>query len=179
MSSKLRGFPPVERRLIKNNFRSRYNVPISYIVIHDTGNTSPTADAMNHFRYFNGGYRGASAHYFVDDKRIVQIVLDRYAAWHCGDGRGRFGITNSNSIGVELCINRGNNMAKTYDKAIALVVSLMLRYDIPISRVVRHYDASRKRCPGHMCGNNWEKWHSFKENLRRIYEETKIRQKSN
>lgn len=177
LSSKHCVCPPIERRLIRGNFRSRYNTPIRYIVIHDTGNHRRGADALAHFRYFNGGYRGASAHYFVDERWIVQIVDDRFAAWHCGDGRGRFGITNSNSIGIELCINDGNDMEATYALATQLIIYLMDRYNIPLSRVVRHYDASRKICPRHMSYNRWHKWYCFKENLRRIYEETKIRQK--
>jgi N-acetylmuramoyl-L-alanine amidase len=41
----------------------------------------------------------------------------------------------------------------------------MEKYDIPLDRVVRHYDASRKICPRSMSENNWEKWWEFKERL--------------
>ena len=138
----------MDKKLIRYNFSSRQGARIAYIVVHDTGNRAASADAMNHYRYFNGGNRRA------------------YAAWHCGDGRGRYGIRNSNSIGVELCINQGNDMAKTYDYARDLIRELMAYYGIPKSRVVRHYDASRKVCPGHMLGKgDWGPWWGFWESL--------------
>jgi hypothetical protein len=37
--------------------------------------------------------------------------------------------------------------------------------DIPAERVVRHYDASRKPCPGIMSSNNWSNWWAFKTQL--------------
>jgi hypothetical protein len=41
----------------------------------------------------------------------------------------------------------------------------MNELDIPIDRVVRHYDASRKKCPASMSKNNWSKWYVFKDKL--------------
>jgi N-acetylmuramoyl-L-alanine amidase len=42
----------------------------------------------------------------------------------------------------------------------------MKTYNIPIERVVRHYDASRKNCPQTMNNNgDWSKWNNFKERL--------------
>lgn len=156
----------MEKKLIRYNFSSRRGKKVAYIVVHDTGNRAATATAMNHYRYFNGGNRQASAHYFIDDKGVVQLVEDAYAAWHCGDGHGRWGITNSNSIGIELCINQGNDMKKTYANARTLIRELMAYYGLPKSRVVRHYDASRKNCPGHMKGNgDWGPWWGFWESL--------------
>ena len=57
---------------IRYNFSRRKGATIKYLVIHDTGNASKGADAMSHYRYFNGGNRNASAHYFVDDKQVVR-----------------------------------------------------------------------------------------------------------
>jgi len=34
--------------------------------------------------------------------------------------------------------------------------------NIPISNVVRHYDASRKNCPAELNINNWDEWYLFK-----------------
>lgn len=72
------------KRFINYNTSSRKGTQIKYIVIHDTGNNSKGANAEAHYRYFNGGNRSASAHYFVDDKIILQIVEDEKAAWHVG-----------------------------------------------------------------------------------------------
>lgn len=75
------------------------------------------------------------------------------------DGRNRFGINNRNSIGIEICIN--DNIAKATENSAYLAAHLLQRHNIPIERMVRHYDASRKRCPNTMSANNWAKWHEF------------------
>lgn len=133
---------------------------IKYIVIHDTGNTTDSDEG--NANYFCTGSRGASAHYFVDSDSITQIVKDTDCSWHCGDGNGKYGITNRNSIGIELC--RVNNKVEYQTKlnAIELIRSLMAKYNVPIDRVVRHYDASRKCCPSSMSANNWAEWYEFK-----------------
>ncbi|OHW63052.1 N-acetylmuramoyl-L-alanine amidase CwlA precursor [Andreesenia angusta] len=148
---------PIQFMPVKYNFNKGTNKP-KYIVIHDTGN--PTASAENHFRYFNGGNRGASAHYFIDQDNIIQIIRDEDSAWHVGDGRGKYGITNSNSIGIEICLP--GNKERSVAHAIDLTVELMQKHNIPLDRVVRHYDASRKYCPNFMRSDNWAKWIEFK-----------------
>lgn len=155
----------LDKRLIKFNFSKRGNEKVRYIVIHDTGNKRKGAGAINHYKYFNGGNRNASAHYFVDSLGIVQCVEDALSAWHCGDGRGRFGITNRNSIGIEICVNEDGDFDKALDNTLILVRELMAYYNISKSNVVRHYDASRKACPASLMDNNWEKWKIFKEKI--------------
>ena len=163
----------INEKLIKYNFSSRGGEEIKYIVIHDTGNTSKGAGADNHFLFFNGADRQSSAHYFVDDKQILRVVKDSDKSWHCGDGRGLNGITNENSIGVEMCINSDGDFNKTYLNALKLTKYLMKKYNIPLENVVRHYDASRKICPNIWKENNWEKWNRFKEALNNLYKEQK------
>ena len=150
---------------IKDNKSSRAGQKIKYIVIHDTGNKGKNAGAYNHYLYFSGGNRKASAHYFVDSKEIIQIIDDSMAAWHVGDGKGKYGVTNSNSIGIEICINPESDYKVALDKTIELVKDLMHKYHIPVENVIRHYDASHKICPGTMSANNWQAWHDFKARL--------------
>ncbi|MDD4690144.1 MAG: N-acetylmuramoyl-L-alanine amidase [Eubacteriales bacterium] len=139
---------------------------IEYIVIHDTGNPKKGADAENHFRYFNGGNRDSSADFFVDDKQILQVNdYNKYYTWHCGDGKGKYGITNSNSIGIEICINPDGNYDVAFEKTIELTKKLMAELKISADRVVRHYDASRKNCPASMNDGQWSKWHEFKKRI--------------
>ncbi|QSQ07944.1 hypothetical protein H0A61_00263 [Koleobacter methoxysyntrophicus] len=59
---------PIKKKIIRYNYSGRNDEKIKYIVIHDTGNRARGADAEAHYRYFNSGNRGASAHYFVDDR---------------------------------------------------------------------------------------------------------------
>lgn len=143
-----------------NHFNSNN---IKYIVLHDVGAKST---AKNNVDYFAGGDRGASAHYFVDDTSIWQSVEDKHGAWHCGDGYGKYGITNRNSIGIEMCLPSGAVTAKTEQNTLELVKYLMAKYNVPADRVVRHYDASRKNCPAQFnLDKKWTRWNAFKAKL--------------
>ena len=151
---------------IKYNRSYRGGTPIRYIVVHDTGNPSRGANATAHYNYFNGGDRSSSADFFVDDTQVL-CVNDyyRFYTWHCGDGHGKYGITNRNSVGIEFCINVDSDRNKTLERTAQLVRELMQKLNIPIERVVRHYDASRKNCPQSMSDNGWAQWYKFKEKL--------------
>lgn len=146
--------------------RSTRTQPIKYIVIHDTGNPTKTANAQSHFNYFNGGNRDSSADFFVDSDGVWQVNdYTKYYTWHCGDGKGKYGITNQNSIGVEMCINADGDYEKAFANTIDLAKELMAQLDIPLDRVVRHYDASRKNCPQTFRDNDWQRWSEFKTRL--------------
>lgn len=155
----------IKKKLIKYNFSSRNGNKIKYIVIHDTGNTNKGAGANNHYIYFNGGNRNASSHYFVDDKEVIQTVEDTYSSWHCGDGKGLYGITNSNSIGVEICINKDGDFKIAQDRTIDLIRYLMDKHGISKENVMRHFDASRKICPRSMSDIGWRKWTLFYDRI--------------
>lgn len=82
----------------------------TYIVIHYVGAVST---AKNNVDYYASKNLDASAHYFVDEKSIWQSVEDFNKAWHCGGGlQGNGGhtfyqkCTNSNSIGIEMCVKK-------------------------------------------------------------------------
>lgn len=150
---------------IKYNKTKRSTKP-KYIVVHDTGNRGIGANADAHFNYYNTGDRQSSADIFVDDTKILKVNdYHKYYTWHCGDGKGKYGITNANSVGVEICINSDGDYDKAVKNAVVAVRELMAELDIPLDRVVRHYDASRKLCPASMSGNNWKTWSEFKAAL--------------
>ena len=153
----------ITRRISRYNYSSRKGNSIKYIVLHYTGNKQDSAEG--NANYFNGGDRNASAHYFVDNYSIYQVVEESNAAWSVGDGYGRYGITNYNSINIEMCTSGNYNVSEgTENNAIDLVKSLMSKYNVSIDRVVRHYDASRKICPN-WSDNNWSRWNNFKNKL--------------
>lgn len=155
----------IEKKQIAYN-RVKRTSAIKYIVIHDTGNKSKGADADAHFKYFNGGNRNSSADFFVDDTKILQINdYTKYCTWQVGDGKGKYGITNQNSVGVEICVNADGNYDKAVANAVELTKYLMRELDIPSECVVRHYDASRKNCPASMSANNWARWEEFKKSI--------------
>lgn len=155
----------IEKKQIAYNCVKR-TTEIKYIVIHDTGNKSKGANADSHFKYFNGGNRNSSADFFVDDKKILQVNdYTKYATWQVGDGKGKYGITNQNSIGIEICVNADGDYEKAFLNAVEITKHLMKELDIPAECVVRHYDASRKNCPASMSGDNWLCWQKFKEKI--------------
>lgn len=150
---------------INHNITPRTEKP-KFIVIHTTGNKKAGANAAAHFNYWNSGKVGQSADFVVDSKEALQINdFNKYYTWHCGDGHGKFGITNANSIGIEICVNSDGDFVKAFENAVRLVRDLIKKTGI--KSVVRHYDASRKLCPAEMAGNNWELWHEF---TRRVFE---------
>ena len=121
-----------------------------YIVIHYTADGVPDSDtAYRSMLYFGRANRNASAHYFIDNYDIWQFEDPAiWACWHVGDGHGAYGITNQNSIGIEI-VQDGNDPFSNEEirKAHWLVHGLMQRFGIDADHVVRHYDASRKLCP--------------------------------
>ena len=155
---------------LKNHISKRKE-KIRYIVVHDTGNQSYGAGVEAHKNYFMTTTRKASADFLIEEDVVIKLNnYYKYFTWHCGDGKGRYGITNSNSIGIEMCVNAGSNRQKTINTTIKLVFDLMEELKIPLDRVVRHYDASRKICPASMRNENWELWRRFKAALKEYIE---------
>lgn len=158
----------IQKKISSYNYSSRKGNSVKYIILHYTGNKGDTA--KNNVDYFYNGDRSASAHYFVDDTSIWQSVEEYNAAWAVGDGKGAYGITNQNSISIEMCCNSNGIISeKTETNTIDLVKNLMSKYNIAISNVVRHYDASRKVCPN-WSDNNWSRWTNFKNKLNGSYQ---------
>lgn len=182
---------PIEKHITVSPNRS-----IKYIVVHYTaGFSSEAGRAMLTRNVFLN--RSASADFVVDDETIVQINPDlkNRSCWAVGDGNGKYDITNKNSISIEMCstLKPGTSpTASNHDgwsiteavlkNTIKLIKILMQKFDVPISNVVRHYDASRKSCPGlvgwndnwvvdavtgvRICKNNSQKWLEFKARIK-------------
>lgn len=140
-----------------------YNNP-KFIILHYVGAQGSTA--KNNADYFCGGDRQASAHYFVDDNSIYQIVEDNKGAWHIGNSNTE--PNNTNSIGIEMCCLEPNVTVseQTEANAIDLVKYLMRKYSISIENVRTHAEVTSysKICPN-WSANNWERWRNFKSKL--------------
>jgi N-acetylmuramoyl-L-alanine amidase len=163
----------VRKMEINKTFLSKYNFgkrgwldKIKYIVIHETDNWDVGANAKMHYNFFEGGDRQSSADFFVDNNEVRQIIdYTKNYGWSVGDGNGKYGITNRNSVSIELCVNSDGDYNKTFENAIELAYKLHKELGIPLINVVRHYDASRKNCPSSMSPNDWERWRLFKWKL--------------
>ena len=113
----------------------------TFITIHSTDNTARSADAWHHAQAMKKGLRGRhnrtgflTWHFTVDDHSIYQSLPTNETGEHAdyeGDG-------NRSSIGIEMCVNRGNNIALTIDRAAQLTARLIRQYNIPIDHVVPH-----------------------------------------
>ena len=167
----------IQQRLTPYNFASVTNRNILYIVIHYVGAES---SAENNATYFANNRLTKSAHYFVDETSIWQSVEDKNVAWHCGGGlHGDEGhtfykkCTNSNSIGIEMCCKKSSSgwyfEDNTVRNTVDLVKCLMEQYNIPIERVIRHYDVTGKICPAPYVDE--QEWTVFKNMIIREEEE--------
>lgn len=167
----------------KSNYGStRSESSIKYIVIHYTGNNGDTA--ANNCTYFQGANRHASAHYFVDGGTYVyNSVPVKSVAWSVGgfysrsNGAGAYyqKCTNANSISIEMCNCVRSVPDKVFDQTVELTKYLMEKYDIPASRVIRHWDVNGKSCPGRWTGKNNSGWEKFKKTI--TEEGTKVAEK--
>lgn len=151
------------------NFKKGRISDINYIVIHFTANNGDTA--KNNVDYFaNNNNLSASAHYFVDENEVWQSVNDGDTAWHCGGSSYKHPFCrNANSIGVEMCSRKDSSgkyyiKEETINNTIELVKTLMVKYNVPIEHVIRHYDVTGKICPAPLV-ENVDKWAEFKSRL--------------
>lgn len=150
-------FQPIDKHITKAIGRE-----IKYLVIHFTaGSSSAKGKAMAARNVFLD--RDASADFTVDDETIIQVNPEPrdFYCWAVGDGKGKYGVTNKNSIHIEICSNlaKGTTVKvpnhegwsftdAAIDNAVKLSKLLIRKYNIPFDNVIRHYDASRKLCPG-------------------------------
>ena len=148
---------------------------IRYIVIHYVG---ALGGAEANCKWYAGGNRSASAHYFVGHQgEVWQSVEDRNIAWHCGAKVYLHPeCRNANSIGIEMCVRNNGSQADTsrdwyfedatVTAAIELTRYLMQKYNINVDHVIRHYDVTGKICPNpYVYNHTAHTWESFKAEL--------------
>lgn len=145
-----------------SNYTKGRTRKIDRIVLHYTGGDGDTAE--NNGTFFAGADRKSSAHYFVDEDSVVQIVSESDTAWHAGNWD-----MNCRSIGIEMCSrkdSKGNYYIPeaTVKRAAELTRELMAKYDVPITGIIRHYDVTGKKCPAPMV-DNLILWNNFKKML--------------
>lgn len=136
----------ITKMISKKNCYIGQNKP-AYIVIHETDNWSKGADAKAHATAMKNGNLAGTVHYYVDSKSVYQTLDHSDGAWAVGDGKGKYGITNRNSINIEICVNPETDYYTAVDKAEQLAAQLLKQYGWGTDRLKRHYDASRKNCP--------------------------------
>lgn len=143
-----------------------------YLAIHFTaGSNSNQGKAQSAYNTFVS--RSASADFAVDDRDMVQFNPDisNYYCWAVGDAKNSASggaslyneATNKNTISIEICstctpattiaVSKPNHSGWSFtdaalNNAVKLARIIMRKYNIPLERVIRHYDISGKLCPG-------------------------------
>ena len=142
---------------------------IDWIVIHDTGNNTASANGLKHANYITKNNPGVSWHYTIDEEKIYQHIPDNEVAYHAGDGlrptgtkwysttynKTNYGGGNYNGIGIETCVYNGIDYLETIVTTAKLVAKLCYTYNLSIDSVKRHYDFSGKQCPSAIIKSNY------------------------
>lgn len=116
--------------------------PIKFIVAHDTGN--PGSTARNNRTYFDREQPDASAHTFIDDTEILEILPLNEKAWHVmyqmpADNELFGGDANDFAIGVELCFGGNIDFAKAYSRYVWYLAYLCVLFGLaPDKKIVGH-----------------------------------------
>lgn len=152
---------PFHKQQLTFNYTKGVVVKPQYLVIHETANRNKGADASAHYRYWSTNpSANASTHFVVDDKEVYQMLELDNMAWHVGDNKGYSNIYNTNSIGIEICVNEDGDYMQGRENTIVLTALLMRSFGIEISQLKRHFDASGKNCPYYMLANP-DLWDDF------------------
>lgn len=157
----------IEQHYIKlGNARSGQKInKVLFLVAHETAN--PKADADDHFNYFNNTQPKASAHTFIDDTKILEIVPLNEKAFHVWYDRPLdnqlFGDdANDSAIGVELC--RTGDFKKAYDRYVWYFAYLCKHFGLdPKKHIISHkkLDPARRSDPDSWLNPNGVTWENF------------------
>ena len=156
----------IRKEIKQINCYAGQNRPV-WIVIHETDNYKMGAGALKHSEAHRNGNLSTSVHWYVDDTVAVQTLDYRDGAYAVGRQYGTPlvpGVTNTNSINIEICVNPDSNYDTARANCIELVRQIMAETGIGAAHVIRHYDAKRKHCPGKMLDQP-QLWTDFKAAL--------------
>jgi len=162
----------VDQKDLDAIFGEGYVIPnddnIFWIVVHESGMARPGENAellaktqRNNLTSTNG-YRQASWHYQVDHNVIYQSFPESIEAWHAGGNYAagpHYPYGNTNSVGIEMCINADGNYDGALHNDTKLVANLVNKYNLTLKNVQRHFDFAGKECPAYMIRTN--RWTEF------------------
>ncbi len=163
----------VESKGIKNVRTLEKLKGINYIVVHNTGNSAPSAGDEMHAIYIqnveNADKDCVSWHLTVDDDSATQHLPFDEVGYHAGDGKG---VGNTQGIGIEIAENKDYPNCEA--NGIKLICALMHEYNIPIERVLphRYFATNKKLCPGRILKSQatWERdWKVFQNRILQEY----------
>lgn len=139
----------------KWDIKCPYSMKPEFVVIHNTYNDAP---AENEIAYMRRNDKEVSFHYAVDDKEVVQGILEDRNAWHAGDGSKGKG--NRCGIAIEICYSKsgGPRFEAAEKNAAEFAAAILRRYGWGIDRVRKHQDFNGKNCPHRTLDLGWDRF---------------------
>lgn len=168
----------IEQNYISNKLaRSRQKLDSGepeFFVGHETANN--TANADDHYTYFQNITFQASAHTFIDAIKILEIIPLDEKAWHVQYRAERDNIlygddANDVAIGVELC--RTGSFAKAYDQYVWYFAYLCHRFGKdPAKDIVSHskLDPARRSDPQNWLDPHGVTWNELINDVQHYYD---------
>jgi N-acetylmuramoyl-L-alanine amidase len=150
---------------------------VSFIVSHSTGNPGSTAYGNRH--YFDTQQPPASAHTFIDDRYILEIIPLDEKAWHVrynspADNQLYGKDANDAAIGVELCYGGKINFKEAYDRYVWYHAYLCDKFGLnPLEHIISHMklDPKRRTDPINALRPEGISWSAFLEDVKEAYDE--------
>ncbi len=134
---------------IYKGYKLKNKEQIVWIVVHESGMNTTGVNAerlakTQHNSAYQGSSRDASWQYQVDDGEIYQSYEDNIYCWHASAKRG-----NSNSIGIEMCVNPDGQFNAAMRNDARLIASFLIKYELGMLNVKQHFnfDPNGKNCP--------------------------------
>lgn len=132
-----------------------YEMTAEFFVVHNTANK---ASAENEISYMINNNEEVSFHYAVDDKQVVQGVLENRNTWNANDGEDGDG--NRKGIAVEICysLSGGERFIAAEKNAAKFIASKLKERGWGVDRVKKHQDFSGKYCPHRTLDMGWQRF---------------------
>lgn len=139
----------------KYGIKCPYEMNAEFIVVHNTANDAP---ARNEIAYMIRNNDETSFHYAIDDKEIVQGLLENRNGWHASDG-GQ-GAGNRKGIAIEICYSEsGGERFVAAEKLTAKFIAFKLNEKgWGVDKVKKHQDFARKYCPHRTLDMGWQRF---------------------
>lgn len=139
----------------KHSIKCPYAMNAEFIVVHNTAND---ATARNEIAYMISNNNQVSYHYAIDDKEVVQGILENRNAWHSGDGGSGKG--NRKGIGIEICFSKsgGQKFIESEKLAAQFIAFKLKEKGWGIDKVKKHQDFSNKYCPHRTLDMGWTRF---------------------
>lgn len=118
------------------NLKNNISITPTMIIIHSTA--APGVRAGEWFKRWNHSLRKVGIHAFIDDLEFWLYLPLTMWAWGVG------GKANAYSLQIEMCEDEGwheDYFRKVLGNTIKKVAEWCMKFNIPVSRVIAHYEA--------------------------------------